>query len=78
MFNSEIRTGCLLRGGFASSPTLSHIPVIAVTAHAMVTEQERIFQAGCNACVSKPVDFKVLTKQLHQWLAVPVAPDHTG
>ena len=58
--------------------TLSHIPVIAVTAHAMVTEQERIFAAGCNACVSKPVDFKVLTKQLQQWLAVSVAPDHTG
>jgi CheY-like chemotaxis protein len=58
--------------------TLSHIPVIAVTAHAMVTEQQRIFEAGCNACVSKPVDFKVLTKQLHQWLAVPVVPDHMG
>jgi CheY-like chemotaxis protein len=47
---------------------LSHIPVIAVTAHAMVTEQERIFLAGCNACVSKPVDFKLLRQQLEQWL----------
>jgi two-component system cell cycle response regulator DivK len=49
-------------------PTLCHIPVIAVTAQAMVTEQERIFQAGCNACVPKPIDFKVLTQQLQQWL----------
>lgn len=57
---------------------LSHIPVIAVTAHAMVTEQERIFLAGCNACVSKPIDFKVLSKQLQQWLPVPVSSDHTG
>jgi CheY-like chemotaxis protein len=48
--------------------TLSHIPVIAVTAHAMVTEHERIFLAGCNACVSKPVDFRLLRQQLEQWL----------
>jgi DNA-binding response OmpR family regulator len=39
-------------------------PVIAVTAHAMVTDQERVMQAGCNACVSKPVDFRLLRRQL--------------
>jgi len=59
-------------------PALSHIPIIAVTAHAMVTEQERISQAGCNACVPKPIDFKELTKQLQQWLAVPVTGRSTG
>jgi len=59
-------------------PTLSHIPIIAVTAHAMVTEQERISQAGCNACVPKPIDFKVLTQQLQQWLAVPATGRSTG
>lgn len=46
-----------------------HIPVIAVTAHAMLTEQERILQAGCNACISKPVEFHLLRKQLNRWLA---------
>jgi len=59
-------------------PALSHIPIIAVTAHAMVTEQERISQAGCNACVPKPIDFKVLTQQLQQWLAVPATGRSTG
>jgi two-component system cell cycle response regulator DivK len=59
-------------------PALSHIPIIAVTAHAMVTEQERISQAGCNACVPKPIDFKELTKQLQQWLAVPATGRSTG
>src|SRR5690348_5491381 len=48
--------------------TLSHIPVIAVTAHAMVTEQERIIRAGCNAFVSKPIDFNLLRQHLKQWL----------
>jgi CheY-like chemotaxis protein len=47
---------------------LQHIPVIAVTAHAMVTDQERVLQAGCNACVSKPIDFKLLGAQLERWL----------
>jgi two-component system cell cycle response regulator DivK len=61
-----------------NQPALAHIRIIAVTAHAMVTEQERIFQSGCNAYVPKPIDFKLLTKELNQWLAVPVAPDHTG
>ena len=61
-----------------NQPTLAHIRIIAVTAHAMVTEQERIFQSGCNAYVPKPIDFKLLRKELNQWLALPVAPDHTG
>lgn len=45
-----------------------HIPIIAVTAHAMVTDHERVMQAGCNACISKPIDFKLLLRQLQQWL----------
>jgi CheY-like chemotaxis protein len=49
-------------------PKLQKLPVIAVTAHAMVTEQERVLQSGCNACVSKPIDFKLLGKQLERWL----------
>jgi two-component system, cell cycle response regulator DivK len=47
---------------------LRHIPVIAVTAHAMVTDQQRVIQAGCVACISKPVNFKSLSQQLDLWL----------
>lgn len=47
---------------------LDSIPVIAVTAHALATEQERILQAGCVACLSKPIDFKELREQLTRWL----------
>jgi two-component system, cell cycle response regulator DivK len=45
-------------------PKLCSVPVIAVTAHVMATEQQRFLQAGCNACVSKPIDFKLLSDQL--------------
>lgn len=47
---------------------LDDVPVIAVTAHALATEQERILQAGCTACLSKPIDFKDLREQLRRWL----------
>jgi CheY-like chemotaxis protein len=55
-------------------PKLNGIPVIAVTAHAMVTEQERFLHAGCNACVPKPIDFKVLREELERWLDMSRAP----
>jgi hypothetical protein len=35
----------------------------------MITEQRRFLQAGCNACISKPVDFKLLAEQLERWMA---------
>ena len=52
---------------------LCAIPVIAVTAHALVTEQSGFLQAGCNACVSKPINFSVLRDELHRWLQLPEA-----
>jgi len=49
-------------------PELGEIPVIAVTAHALLTEQERILQAGCRACLSKPIDFQLLREELNCFL----------
>lgn len=45
-------------------PETRETPVIAVTAHALVAEQERIMKAGCRACLSKPVDFQLLRGEL--------------
>lgn len=45
------------------------LPVIAVTAHAMVTDHQRVMRAGCNACVSKPIDFKLLSRHLNACLS---------
>lgn len=50
-------------------PETREIPVIAVTAHAMVNEQERILNAGCKACLAKPINFQQLREQLNLWLA---------
>jgi two-component system, cell cycle response regulator DivK len=62
--------GLSLAAWMRRQPELSGIPVIAVTAHAMMTEQQRFLQSGCNACISKPIDFKLLDQELHKWLAL--------
>ena len=60
--------GLALSAWVRSNPPISHIPIVAVTAHAMIADQQRVAQAGCNACVSKPIDFKLLRGQLSHWL----------
>jgi len=50
-------------------PERATIPVIAVTAQAMVTQKELILISGCSACISKPVDFGLLRTELLRWLA---------
>jgi CheY-like chemotaxis protein len=52
-------------------PQLQGLPVIAVTAHAMVTDHERVIRAGCSGCIPKPIDFKQLRKELQLWLTTP-------
>jgi two-component system cell cycle response regulator DivK len=47
-------------------PEMREISVIAVTAHALASEQERILQAGCRACLSKPINFRGLREQLNR------------
>ena len=66
--------GLSLAAWMRKQPKLFHIPVIAVTAHALVTEQRSFLQAGCNACVSKPINFKVLREELERWLRDVIAP----
>jgi len=60
--------GLALAAWMRKQSRLSQIPVIAVTAHALVTERKRFLLAGCNACVSKPIDFKLLKNEIEQWL----------
>ena len=51
-----------------SNPDTSHIPVIALTAHAFKEDQDSALEAGCNDYDTKPVDFKRLQKKMEALL----------
>lgn len=51
-----------------SEPGLAHIPIIALTAHAMVGDRERALEAGCNDYISKPINLQELVSKISQFI----------
>lgn len=46
------------------------VPIIAVTAQAMLGDREKALQAGCNEYVTKPIDPAILTGLVKKYLSV--------
>ncbi len=46
----------------------SDIPVIAVTAHAMIGDKERFLEAGCVDYIAKPIDITIFTDLIEKHL----------
>ena len=55
-------------GKINGSPELKGIPVIAVTAQAMVGDRERCINAGAVGYVSKPINVEELTRLLTKYI----------
>jgi CheY-like chemotaxis protein len=49
-------------------PTTRDIPVVALTAHAMKGDRERLLAAGCDDYLSKPLDVHRLLELVERWL----------
>lgn len=49
--------------------TTRHIPIIALTAHAMEGERSKALEAGCDDFDTKPVDLPRLLEKIEQRLA---------
>ena len=49
----------------------SHTPIVALTAHALVTDRERSLAAGMDDHLSKPVDIEELQQAVRRWVRGP-------
>lgn len=60
--------GCEVTRRLKADPRTRHIPVIALTAHALVTDRVKAINAGCDDYDTKPVDFVRLQEKIHNFL----------
>jgi two-component system, cell cycle response regulator DivK len=54
-----------------AAPETSRIPIIALTAHAMVADRQASIEAGCDDYEAKPIDFSRLLAKIHTLLKTP-------
>jgi CheY-like chemotaxis protein len=61
--------GCDVTRRLKANPRTRHIPLIVLTAHALVRDRDRAFDAGCDDYDTKPVDFVRLIGKIENLLA---------
>jgi len=67
--NLPVMDGWTVAKTLKSDEATRHVPIIALTAHAMAGDRDKAIQAGCDAYHAKPVDFSRLLTQIEAALA---------
>jgi two-component system cell cycle response regulator DivK len=57
--------------------TLKHIPVIALTAHAMANDRDKAIEAGCDDYDTKPIELSRLLGKIESLLHVAATERHS-
>jgi CheY-like chemotaxis protein len=63
--------GLSLTRELKTNPSTAHIPIIALTAHAMQGDEVQALTAGCDAYVAKPIDTRTFATFVTQFLPRP-------
>jgi len=67
--NLPVMDGWTVARTLKADPVTQHMPIIALTAHAMAGDREKALAAGCDDYHAKPVDFSKLLDQIGAALA---------
>ena len=63
-----VMDGCEVTRRLKADKRTRHIPVIALTAHALVTDRVKAINAGCDDYDTKPIEFSRLSEKIHNCL----------
>lgn len=61
--------GLQLTRQLRADPATQHLPIVAMTAHAMTEDAQRVRAAGCNGYLVKPIQTRTLAQQVAAFLA---------
>ncbi|HEV3103357.1 MAG TPA: response regulator [Candidatus Dormibacteraeota bacterium] len=62
--------GLALTRQLKTDPATAHIPIVALTAHAMDGDREQALAAGCSGYVTKPINTRTFGDEVRDFLLV--------
>jgi two-component system, cell cycle response regulator DivK len=69
--NLPVMDGWTVARTLKGDEATKHIPIIALTAHAMAGDRDKALAAGCDDYHAKPIDFSQLLTQIQSALGAP-------
>jgi len=59
-------------------PETRHIPIIALTAHALASDRERAMEVGCDGYLAKPCEPRAVVAEVQRFLGRGTTPEESG